>query len=101
MEESWVDLFLLSLAQWDVEIDLHVMLKAAGIDKENRTTGEIMGAIADLNHLQNVVNKFKSLQLDSTEYACLKAISLFKPGKIDFQLKFKFMPFLGGWINTD
>ncbi|XP_065051749.1 photoreceptor-specific nuclear receptor-like isoform X2 [Rhopilema esculentum] len=79
LEESWVDLFLLSLAQWDVEIDLHVMLKAAGIDKENRTTGEIMGAIADLNHLQNVVNKFKSLQLDSTEYACLKAISLFKP----------------------
>jgi len=79
LEESWVDLFLLSLAQWDVELDLHVMLKAAGIDKENRTTADIMAIISDLNNLQNVVNKFKGFLLDSTEYACLKAISLFKP----------------------
>lgn len=82
LEESWVDLFLLSLAQWDVEIDLHAMLKAAGIDKENRTTADIMAIISDLNHLQNVVNKFKGFLLDSTEYACLKAISLFKPGTL-------------------
>lgn len=82
LEESWVELFLLSLAQWDVEIDLHVMLKAAGIDKENRSTADIMAIISDLNHLQNVVNKFKGFLLDSTEYACLKAISLFKPGML-------------------
>lgn len=82
LEESWVDLFLLSLAQWDVEIDLHVMLKAAGIENDNRSTSDIMAAIADLNHLQNIINKFKSFRLDSTEYACLKAISLFKPGEL-------------------
>ena len=79
-----MDLFVLSLAHWDVEIDLHVMLKAAGIDNDNRSTGDIMAAIADLNHLQNVINKFKSFRLDSTEYACLKAISLFKPGELEF-----------------
>ena len=86
LEESWVDLFLLSLAQWDVEIDLHVMLKASGIDQETRTTADIMAVISDLNHLQNVVNKFKGFLLDSTEYACLKAISLFKPGTLALKL---------------
>ena len=81
LEESWVELFLLSFAQWDVELDMHVMLKAAGIDKENVSNGEVIAAIADLKHIQYVINKFKSFQLDSTEYACLKAVALFKPGK--------------------
>eukprot|EP00794_Sanderia_malayensis_P017449 gene17449-19194_t len=79
LEESWVELFLLSFAQWDVELDLHVMLRAAGIEKDTRTTNDVVAALSDLNHLQNIVNKFKSFHLDSTEYACLKAISLFKP----------------------
>lgn len=44
-------------------------------------TDKIVAGMADIRLLQNVVARFKRLQIDSTEYACLKAIVLFKPGK--------------------
>lgn len=36
---------------------------------------------ADLHILEEVFNRFKALAVDPTEFACLKAIVLFKPGK--------------------
>ena len=83
LEESWVELFLLSLSQWEVELDLNVMMKSIGIEKETASTEEIVTAIANLNQLKTTINKFKAFQLDSTEYACLKAVTLFKPGRYD------------------
>lgn len=35
---------------------------------------------ADLRILEEVFNRFKTLAVDPTEFACLKAIVLFKPG---------------------
>lgn len=35
----------------------------------------------DARHLKEVTTKLTSLRLDHTEYTCLKALALFKPGK--------------------
>lgn len=36
---------------------------------------------ADLRILEEVFSRFKALAVDPTEFACLKAIVLFKPGE--------------------
>ena len=38
---------------------------------------------ADLNQLNSVMETFKELKIDPAEFACLKAIVLFKPGIIE------------------
>lgn len=37
--------------------------------------------IADVRVLQEILARFKAIQVDPAEFACLKAIVLFKPGK--------------------
>jgi hypothetical protein len=37
--------------------------------------------LSEARQLREVVAKIASLRLDHTEYTCLKAITLFKPGK--------------------
>lgn len=37
--------------------------------------------VTDMRFLQDVLHRLKSLRIDATEYACLKALSLFRPGK--------------------
>ena len=35
----------------------------------------------DIRILQEIFSRFKNIQVDPGEFACLKAVSLFKPGK--------------------
>jgi len=37
--------------------------------------------VADLRVLTDILNRFKTIGVDPGEFACLKALSLFKPGK--------------------
>jgi hypothetical protein len=37
--------------------------------------------LGEVRQLRDVVTKIASLRLDHTEYTCLKAITLFKPGE--------------------
>lgn len=39
------------------------------------------GLLAEARQLREVVGKISALRLDHTEFTCLKAIMLFKPGK--------------------
>lgn len=36
--------------------------------------------MTEIRALQEIISKFKSLQVDPTEFACLKGIVLFKTG---------------------
>lgn len=45
----------------------------------------------DLLILEEVFNRFKTLAVDPTEFACLKAIILFKPGKELFLQQYAFV----------
>ena len=42
----------------------------------------------DAKHLKDVTNKLLHLRLDHTEFTCLKALSLFKPGMIIYSHEF-------------
>lgn len=81
LEEGWSELFVLSSAQFSLPLDMGPLLSAAGLQVDRAPTEKIVAGMADIRLLQNIVTRFKRLQIDSTEYACLKAIVLFKPGK--------------------
>lgn len=81
LEEGWSELFVLSSAQFSLPLDMGPLLSAAGLQVDRAPTDKIVAGMADIRLLQNIVARFKRLQIDSTEYACLKAIVLFKPGK--------------------
>lgn len=81
LEEGWSELFVLSSAQFSLPLDMGRLLSAAGLQVDRAPTDKIVAGMADIRLLQNIVARFKRLQIDSTEYACLKAIVLFKPGE--------------------
>ena len=66
------------------------ILKCAGLAASSSTSGGSSGSeqgegqqrpsLDDVNHVRDVVMCLRSLHLDTTEYACLKAIMLFRPG---------------------
>lgn len=84
LEEGWSELFVLSSAQFSLPLDMGPLLSAAGLQVDRAPTDKIVAGMADIRLLQNIVARFKRLQIDSTEYACLKAIVLFKPGTANY-----------------
>ncbi|KAG7276266.1 hypothetical protein CRUP_018648 [Coryphaenoides rupestris] len=77
LEEAWSEMFLLSAIQWSLPMDKCPLLclperSPSEHPKAGRPT-------ADLHCLRDVFDRFKSLAVDPTEFACLKAIVLFKP----------------------
>ncbi|XP_068733249.1 nuclear receptor subfamily 2 group E member 1-like isoform X1 [Montipora capricornis] len=79
LEEGWSELFVLSAAQFSLPVDMGPLLSAAGLQVDKAPTERIVAGMADIRLLQNVLARFRRVQIDSTEYACLKAIVLFKP----------------------
>ena len=58
------------------------LLSIAGLNSENTSSEKAANVIAEIRALNEIIAKFKSLQVDATEYACLKGIVLFKTGKL-------------------
>ena len=54
----------------------------AGIEHNQSTINgtKTGGVMADMQVLQEITNRYKAVQVDPAEFACLKAIVLFKPG---------------------
>lgn len=67
-------MFLLCAIQWSLPTDSCPLLSLPEQSKTSVST-------ADLQILEEVFSRFKALAVDPTEFACLKAIVLFKPGK--------------------
>ena len=81
LEECWRDLFLLSLGQWDVPIDLSRVLGAAGLTNQDVGGDKMASLMADVTYMRDLALRFRHLCVDRTEYACLKAIVTFRPGE--------------------
>lgn len=81
LEESWSELFILCMIQCSLPLDIGVLLSAAGLQVsiDKVPSEKIASSMADLRFLQHIVQRFQGIQIDSTEFACLKAIVLFKP----------------------
>ncbi|CAD5113810.1 DgyrCDS2975 [Dimorphilus gyrociliatus] len=78
LEESWSDLFILSAAQWSLPIDIGTLAASASTAADTSGTERASLIVGQLRSLQDVLSRFSSLRVDATEYACLKAIVLFK-----------------------
>ena len=80
LEEGWSELFILSIAQWNLPVEVSTLLAAAGLNPEREGSEKVMCGMGDIKALKNTVERFRAANIDHTEYACLKAIVLFKPG---------------------
>lgn len=87
LEDAWKDLFLVNMAQWSVSFEITSPLmpgtpaylsRAIANQKGNETST----MTTDLAYIQEIMKRFRQLSPDGTECSCLKAVILFKPGKI-------------------
>ncbi|KTF94399.1 hypothetical protein cypCar_00036464, partial [Cyprinus carpio] len=77
LEEAWSELFLLCAIQWWLPLDNCPLLSLPDLSPPGQGKGS--PSASDVRVLQEVFSRFKPLQVDPTEFACLKAIVLFKP----------------------
>ncbi|XP_045196774.2 protein dissatisfaction-like [Mercenaria mercenaria] len=77
LEESWSELFILSAAQWSLSLDINSLMSAIGVSTSDQSERAIM-LHSQIRTLQEIILRFAAMRVDSTEYACLKALILFK-----------------------
>ncbi|CAL8364316.1 unnamed protein product [Gadus morhua 'NCC'] len=77
LEEAWSELFLLCAIQWSLPLDSCPLLSLPDLCPGMQGKASYSGL--DLRLLQEVFSRFKALAVDPTEFACLKAVVLFKP----------------------
>ena len=61
--------------------DMASLLANAGITPETTDADKLIKIMTEMKQLHEIIGTFKHAQVDSTEYACLKAIALFKTGR--------------------
>ncbi|NXQ31581.1 NR2E3 protein, partial [Alaudala cheleensis] len=76
LEEAWSELFLLCAIQWSMPLESCPLLAVP-----EPTPGKLLPATLDVRALQETLGRFKALAVDPTEFACMKAVVLFKPGE--------------------
>lgn len=76
LEEAWSELFLLCAIQWSMPLESCPLLAVP-----EPTSGKLLPATLDVRALQETLGRFKALAVDPTEFACMKAVVLFKPGE--------------------
>jgi nuclear receptor subfamily 2 group E protein 1 len=59
-------------------LDVAPLLANAGITSETASPEKLIKIMTEMRNFQEIINKFKQAQVDPTEFACLKAITLFK-----------------------
>ncbi|XP_043272654.1 protein dissatisfaction-like [Venturia canescens] len=72
LEESWSELFVLTAAQWNFPVD-ETSLVSMTLPTERKRI-----LVDEARRLRELLTRFAILRVDHSEYACLKAIVLFK-----------------------
>ena len=93
LEEAWSELFLLGAIQWSLPLDSCPLLAAPEASAASSSQGRLALASAESRVLQETISRFRALAVDPTEFACMKALVLFKPGSPVFAQALK----KGGW----
>ena len=94
LEESWRELFVLGAAQFTLPIEAGTLMTALGLSTNSSSPGSSpfgisspvsserqLGLLSEIKTFQETVAKFKQMNVDATEYACLRAVILFKTCK--------------------
>ncbi|ODM95917.1 Protein tailless [Orchesella cincta] len=74
LEECWVELFMLSGAQWGLRIDEGALVSGSVVPRTRHSA-----LLVDARLLRETLERVQSIRPDHTELACLKALVLFKP----------------------
>lgn len=95
LEEAWSELFLLNAVQWCLPLESSPLFNAAELTALTLsphshphpgmpvpTAGKPSQVAADIRHLHDTLQRYKTVLVDPAEFACMKAIVLFRPGKI-------------------
>lgn len=61
------------------------LLTANGWSLDTQHAEKTAFMMTQLRLLQDIINRCNELHVDATEYACLKAITLFRPGKVNYR----------------
>ena len=69
LEESWRELFVLSASQFNLPVEMASLFE--------NPSGSV-GILSELKNFQDAIAKFQQMNVDATEYACLRAIVLLK-----------------------
>lgn len=77
LEEAWSELFLLNAIQWCMPLDV----SASPLFNVNEHVKN-GNSSTDVRILADTLMRFKAVHVDPAEFACLKAIVLFRAGKI-------------------
>lgn len=72
--------------QWNMPLEVAPLLAAAGMHVDNTPAEKIVATMADIRMLQEISARFRSLQVGEAEFACLKAVVLFKSGKSELKV---------------
>ncbi|XP_004687681.2 PREDICTED: photoreceptor-specific nuclear receptor [Condylura cristata] len=79
LEEAWSELFLLGAIQWSLPLDSCPLLAPAEASAASGSQGRLVLASMETRILQETISRFRVLAVDPTEFACMKALVLFKP----------------------
>ncbi|XP_071800782.1 nuclear receptor subfamily 2 group E member 1-like isoform X1 [Asterias amurensis] len=79
LEEGWRDLFLLGICQWSVPLEMETLLKYLPREDKKMSSDELARLTSQIRYMQDVVARLRALDVDFTEFACLKAVALFRP----------------------
>ena len=58
------------------------LLAANGLSNDGSQRDKAANLMAQIRILQEIISRFNSLRVDATEFACLKALVLFKSGNV-------------------
>jgi len=81
LQQSWRDLFLVSLAQSNIAVDWSQALLDAAAGRPWMTSAEVTALSSHAGQVTDLVQRLRHMKLDVTEYTCLKALALFRPGR--------------------
>lgn len=73
LEESWADIFILNAIQWSLTSEKCYIFSVNNVPNGCQYANEIQA-------LEDLFERFKSMAIESAEFAFLKALSIFKPG---------------------
>ncbi|XP_045141597.1 photoreceptor-specific nuclear receptor [Echinops telfairi] len=79
LEEAWSELFLLGAIQWSLPLDSCPLLAPPEAPAAGSSPGQLKLASLETHSLQETISRFRALAVDPTEFACMKALVLFKP----------------------
>ena len=65
---------------------METLLKYLPREDKKMSSDELARLTSQIRYMQDVVARLRALDVDFTEFACLKAVALFRPGQSEYTL---------------